>query len=80
MTRKLFVVATLAWVAPVSAHQGPAVARHHSSSCPFERARAAQRAANPVVAQGSAPLAVVVQATPGTAAVLGLRPSAAFMP
>ena len=82
MTRKLLVVATLAWVAPLSAHQGPSVARHHSASCPYERARAAalQRDSTRTVAQNSAPTAVVVQATPGTAAALGLRPSAAFMP
>jgi hypothetical protein len=83
MTRKLLVVATLAWVAPLSAHQAPAVARHHPASCPYARARAAavQRAvATPAIAQASAPSMIVVQATPGTAAVLGLRPSAAFMP
>ena len=82
MTRKLLVVATLAWVAPLSAHQGPNIARHHSASCPHERARAAalRRAATPMVAQASARSAVVVEATPGTAAMLGLRPSAAFMP
>jgi hypothetical protein len=82
MTRKLLVVATLAWVAPLSAHQGPRIARHHSASCPHERARAAalERAATPMVAQATARPAVIVEATPGTAAMLGLRPSAAFMP
>ena len=69
MTRKLLVVATLAWVAPLSAHQGPSVARHHSASCPYERARAAalQRDSTRTVAQNSAPTAVVVQARPGFA-------------
>ena len=82
MTRKLLVVPTLAWVAPLSAHQAPAVAGHHPASCPYARARAAavQRAVAPAIAQASAPSMIVVQATPGAAAVLGLRPSAAFMP
>ena len=75
MKRKLLVAATLAWVAPLSAHQGPA--RDQSTDCPIERARAL--APQHGVAE-AAPAAVVVQATPATAAVLGLGRSSAFMP
>ena len=37
--RTLLVLGTIAWVAPLSAHQGAVAGKHHSG-CPYERARA----------------------------------------
>jgi hypothetical protein len=39
MKRTLLVLGTIAWVAPLSAHQN-AIADKHHSGCPYERARA----------------------------------------
>jgi hypothetical protein len=85
MTRKLLVVATLAWVAPLSAHQRPNELGHHQSRCPHERAGAvvAQRSAQApawVSAKSATPTVVVVEGTPGAASALGLGRSPAFMP
>jgi len=85
MKRKLLIVATLAWVAPLSAHQAPAALRHHESHCPFERkgAAAAQAAAQTPAwapAKSATPAVVVVEGTPGAASALGIVRSPAFMP
>jgi hypothetical protein len=39
MKRTLLVLGTIAWIAPLSAHQGAIAGKHHSG-CPYERARA----------------------------------------
>jgi hypothetical protein len=39
MKRTLLVLGTIAWVAPLSAHQGAIAGKQHSG-CPYERARA----------------------------------------
>jgi hypothetical protein len=80
--RNLLVLTALATVAPASAHHSSSPIDKANSDCPFERAHALamQQAPASGEAQGMAPSAVVVQATPGTAAVLGLARSSAFMP
>jgi len=85
ITRKLLVVATLAWVAPLSAHQAPSVVRHHDSHCPSERtgaavAQAPAQAAAWAPVKRATPTVVVVEGTPGAASALGLGRSPAFMP
>ena len=85
ITRKLLVVATLAWMAPLSAHQAPTALRHHESHCPFERkgAAAAQAPVQAVAwapAKSATPAVVVVEGTPGAASALGLGRSPVFMP
>ena len=86
MKRKLLVVATLAWVAPLSAHQAPAALTHHDSPCPFKRtgiAAAQPKSAAPAWAPAKSaapPAVVVVEGTPGAASALGLGRSPAFMP
>jgi hypothetical protein len=86
ITRKLLVVATLAWVAPLSAHQAPAALNHHESPCPSKRSGAAAaqaKQAAPVAAwapaKSATPAVVVVEGTPGAASVLGLGRSPVFM-
>jgi len=76
MKRKLLVVATIAWVAPLSAHQSPATVRHHSSDCPYERARLAALAP----AKSAAPSVVVVQGSSAAASALGVGRPSIFMP
>jgi hypothetical protein len=82
MKRRLLLVAMLGWVAPVSAHQAQSVVRHHSSHCPFERAReaAAHPASARIAAQKPAPAVVVIQGTPGAVAALGIGRSPVLMP
>ena len=86
ITRKLLVVATLAWVAPLSAHQAPTALKHQKSHCPFERKGAAAAPATAwapakrFLATARSPWAVVVEGTPGAAAALGLGRSPVFMP
>ena len=86
ITRKLLVVATLAWVAPLSAHQAPAALNHHQSPCPSKRSGAAAepKQATPVAAwapaKSATPAVVVVEGTPGAASALGLGRSPVFMP
>ena len=85
ITRKLLVVATLAWVAPLSAHQAPVALKHHESRCPLERkaagaAKAPAQAAAWAPAKTATPAVVVVEGTPGAASALGLGRSPVFMP
>lgn len=81
ITRKLLVVATLAWVAPLSAHQAPTALKHQKSHCPFERKGAAAAPATAwAPAKSPTPAVVVVEGTPGAAAALGLGRSPVFMP
>ena len=86
ITRKLLVVATLAWMAPLSAHQVPTALRHHESHCPFGRKGTAAAAQAPAQAPAWAPAkratpaVVVVEGTPGAASALGIGRSPAFMP
>ena len=80
--RNLLVLAALATVAPASAHHNSSPIKQHDSDCPFERAHALamQQALARASIQPAGPSAVVVEATPGTAAVLGLGRSSVFMP
>jgi hypothetical protein len=80
MKRKLLVLATLVWVAPLSAHQGPAAARQHSPECPIERARLAAAAAAAARVKNPAPSVVVVQGTPATGSLLDVGRSSVFLP
>ena len=88
MKRKLLVVATLAWFAPLSAHQAAATARHYKSHCPLERKESAVQAWTPIAAPAAAPApakkaipaVVVVQGSPAAASALGLARSPVFMP
>jgi hypothetical protein len=43
--RTLVLLAAIAWMAPLSAHQNAGAVKHHSSGCPYERAREAAAAA-----------------------------------
>jgi hypothetical protein len=43
--RNLLLLAAIAWMAPLSAHQNPGAVKHHPSACPYERAREAAAAA-----------------------------------
>ena len=45
MHKRNLLLATLVWVAPLSAEQHSGAVKHHSSACPYERAREAAAAA-----------------------------------
>ena len=77
MKRKLLIVPTLAWVAPLSAHQSPATLKHHESHCPSE---GPVQAVAWAPAKGATPAVVVVEGTPGAASALRLGHSPVFMP